>query len=102
MGLSGAVQKSASGSHVKAFSGKGHTLSSGSGGGGGRGQVGVASGSGGSRAGPSGPGRGPAIAGGSGSGSRLAGVSRLVQREEEPTTHNQVYTCTMSCTLNCV
>ena len=92
MGLSGAVQRHSSSSHIKAFSGKGHTLSSS-----GSGQSAVASGGGGGGgawAEPSRPGRGRgsdrvAVGGGG------RGVSRLVQEtaapsREEPQTLDQV------------
>ena len=98
MGLSGAIQRHTSGSHVKAFSGKGHTLSSSSSsdhtpsssgghtlsstssiGSSGSGS-GLASGSRASRVGPSGPGRGgggaavgAAIGGGRGRGRFVSG-----------------------------
>ena len=110
MGLSGAIQRHTSGSHVKAFSGKGHTLSSSSGhtpsGSSSSGMA--ASSSGALRAGPSGPGRGGMaggavggrgrgrfVSGSSGSGDSISGGSRLVQRtavkrEDQIRAHDQV------------
>ena len=83
MGLSGAVQRQTAGSHIKAFSGKGRTLSSSGGSGSGSEGVwpsslsNVASGSGRYEARPSAPGREER---GRGRGGGVGGVSRLVQR----------------------